>query len=141
MSRWVNVHLVMDDTFDRQLNMWRNVARLYTRTDYVMMLNVDFVVSPNFSEMIRQNDLAMEMLKTGDVGLVVPAFEFANGQDGLDAPEFPQDKQVRCAFIALRVVDAYARVQQVVIALVDQDKLGVFHRHWESGHRETNYSE
>lgn len=92
MSRWVDVHLVADDGFERQLNLWRNVARFFARTDYVMMLDVDFIVSPNLSEMVRQDSMVMEMLNSGDVGLVVPAFEFT---DGLDAEHFPQDKQVR----------------------------------------------
>lgn len=60
-----------------------------------MMLDVDFVVSPNLSEVIKQNTLAMEMLKIGDVGLVVPAFEFTDGQDEVDMAEFPRHKQVR----------------------------------------------
>ncbi|CAE6449307.1 unnamed protein product, partial [Rhizoctonia solani] len=30
-ARWVDVHLVTD-AYDRQFNMWRNVARLYART-------------------------------------------------------------------------------------------------------------
>ncbi|KAG2055622.1 hypothetical protein BDR06DRAFT_953950 [Suillus hirtellus] len=28
--------------FDRQLNTWRNAARLFTRTEFVMMLDVDY---------------------------------------------------------------------------------------------------
>ncbi|KAG1824052.1 hypothetical protein EV424DRAFT_1298576, partial [Suillus variegatus] len=37
----INIHLVLTP-FDRQLNTWRNAARLFTRTELVMMLDVDF---------------------------------------------------------------------------------------------------
>ncbi|KAG1903243.1 uncharacterized protein F5891DRAFT_935993, partial [Suillus fuscotomentosus] len=37
----INIHLVLTP-FDRQLNTWRNAARLFTRTEFVMMLDVDF---------------------------------------------------------------------------------------------------
>lgn len=38
MSQFVDVHVVVDN-FDRQFNMWRNVARFFARTDYFMMLD------------------------------------------------------------------------------------------------------
>ncbi|KAG2055634.1 hypothetical protein BDR06DRAFT_953974 [Suillus hirtellus] len=37
----INIHLVLTP-FDRQLNTWRNAARLFTRTEFVMMLDVDY---------------------------------------------------------------------------------------------------
>ena len=41
MKKYVDVHLVVDN-FERQFNMWRNVAKFFARTNYVMMLDVDF---------------------------------------------------------------------------------------------------
>jgi glycosyltransferase-like protein LARGE len=38
MKEFVDVHVVVDK-FDRQFNMWRNVARFFARTNYFMMLD------------------------------------------------------------------------------------------------------
>lgn len=37
IKQYLDVHLILDN-YDRQFNMWRNVAKLYARTGYVMML-------------------------------------------------------------------------------------------------------
>jgi hypothetical protein len=37
IKQYLDVHLILDN-YDRQFNMWRNVAKLYARTAYVMML-------------------------------------------------------------------------------------------------------
>lgn len=42
----------------RQFNVWRNVARLFARTDFVMMLDVDFAVCTDWRTDIR-NSLRM----------------------------------------------------------------------------------
>lgn len=39
IKRYLDVHLIVDK-FDRQFNMWRNVAKLFARTGYVMMLGM-----------------------------------------------------------------------------------------------------
>lgn len=38
MKEFVDVHVVVDK-FDRQFNMWRNVARFFARSNYFMMLD------------------------------------------------------------------------------------------------------
>ncbi|KAG1794361.1 uncharacterized protein HD556DRAFT_1442925 [Suillus plorans] len=38
----INIHLVLTPFKDRQLNIWRNAARLFTRTELVMMLDTLF---------------------------------------------------------------------------------------------------
>ncbi|CAG8636585.1 9053_t:CDS:2, partial [Racocetra fulgida] len=38
MKQYVDVHLVVD-RFDRQFNMWRNIAKFFARTNYIMMLD------------------------------------------------------------------------------------------------------
>lgn len=38
MKEFVDVHVVIDK-FDRQFNMWRNVARFFARSNYFMMLD------------------------------------------------------------------------------------------------------
>ncbi|OJA19952.1 hypothetical protein AZE42_03729 [Rhizopogon vesiculosus] len=95
MSTYVDIHLILTP-FDRQLNTWRNAARLFARTEFVMMLDVDFAICTNFRSAVRASLDAKvgQMLREGHAALVVPAFEYVKQQDGLDQNVFPHDKQV-----------------------------------------------
>ncbi|KAG6855988.1 hypothetical protein H0H87_008668 [Tephrocybe sp. NHM501043] len=92
MAIYVDVHLVID-SFDRQFNTWRNIARLFARTDYIMMLDVDFYLCTDFRTFIRKSQHVMEKLRGGNAALVVPAFEYTKYSDGLYPSAFPQDKR------------------------------------------------
>lgn len=95
MSGFVDVHLVLSP-FARQLNTWRNAARLFARTEFVMMLDVDFAICTDFRSHIRAG-LDSEVgrsLRNGYAALVVPAFEYLNQQDGIYPDTFPSDKKV-----------------------------------------------
>jgi hypothetical protein len=94
MSTYVDVHLVID-SFDRQFNMWRNVARLFARTDYVMMLDVDFYICTDIRSAVRGNKAIMAKLRDGLAAIVIPAFEYVKYSDGMDPAVFPRGKQVR----------------------------------------------
>ncbi|KAI8078874.1 glycosyl-transferase for dystroglycan-domain-containing protein [Halteromyces radiatus] len=121
MQKYVDVHLVVD-TFDRQFNLWRNVAKLFARTDYVMMLDVDFHLCTNLQS-LRENPERLEYYMNranGRVALVVPAFEYVAQADGVDYKTFPTTKQ----------------------ALLDemrQGKIDMFHKGWKKGHGATDY--
>ncbi|KAI8391620.1 glycosyl-transferase for dystroglycan-domain-containing protein [Radiomyces spectabilis] len=120
MRRYVDIHLIVDQ-FDRQFNMWRNVAKFFARTDYIMMLDVDFHLCTNFRQRIRNNPKIMDMLRSGNTALVVPAFEYVVQEDGLDWQTFPTTKS----------------------GLLDQvanEKLDMFHKSWLKGHGSTNYT-
>lgn len=93
MSKYVDVHLVID-SFDRQFNTWRNIARLFARTDYVMMLDVDFAICTDFRRGVRESADVMRKLGEGNSVFVVPAFEYVRFKDGMDQKTFPKDKQV-----------------------------------------------
>jgi hypothetical protein len=93
MSRFVDVHLVID-SFDRQFNTWRNIARLLARTDYVMMLDIDFFLCTDFRTTVRQSADIMNKLQEGHSAFVIPAFEYVNYADGMNYAGFPRDKQV-----------------------------------------------
>lgn len=97
MSTWVDVHLILDN-FDRQFNMWRNVARFFARTEFVMMLDVDFAVCTDFRSQVLSSPTIMDKLRRGDAALVIPAFEFVDQQDGRDADTFPTTKEVGIDF-------------------------------------------
>lgn len=96
MAQYVDIHLVLDP-FERQFNLWRNVARFYARTDYVMMLDVDFAICTDFRRRILTSegtDRVRSKLRDGRMALVVPAFEFIRQKDGVNASTFPKDKKV-----------------------------------------------
>lgn len=93
LSTWVDVHLILDG-FDRQFNMWRNVARFFARTEFVMMLDVDFAVCTDFRNRVLRSSAIMDKLRHGDAALVIPAFEFVDQEDGRDADTFPGTKEV-----------------------------------------------
>ncbi|GAA5904347.1 hypothetical protein JCM6882_003202 [Rhodosporidiobolus microsporus] len=120
MKKYVDIHLVYD-TFDRQFNMWRNVAKFFARTDYVMMLDVDFWLCTDFRTRMLESPEIMARLKTGMAAFVVPAFEFHKQSDGVDPLTFPSTKEE-------------------LVQLVHDDKIGMFHKSWAPGHGSTNYS-
>ncbi|CAO3650467.1 unnamed protein product [Cunninghamella blakesleeana] len=120
MQKYVNIHLIID-TFDRQFNMWRNVAKFFALTDYIMMLDVDFHLCTNFRQRILNNPQITSMLDAGKTALVVPAFEYLLQEDGLDARTFPTTKQQ-------------------LLDLVHHEKIDMFHKSWLNGHGSTNYS-
>ncbi|RCH95050.1 hypothetical protein CU098_010760, partial [Rhizopus stolonifer] len=121
MKRFVDIHLIVDK-FDRQFNMWRNTAKLYARTDYIMMLDIDFYLCTDFRKQILQNPGLLEMLEQGRTAFVVPAFEYLTQSDGFDSAHFPHTKD--------------GLLKQVF----DEEKLDMFHRDWEKGHSSTNYA-
>ncbi|KAJ2961324.1 hypothetical protein NQZ79_g3384 [Umbelopsis isabellina] len=120
IKQYLDVHLILDN-YDRQFNMWRNVAKLYARTGYVMMLDVDFHVCTDFRASIHRNAKAMELLESGKAALVVPAFEFNSQADGEDFRTFPTTKKE-------------------LLDVVAKDKIDVFHKFWANGHGATNYT-
>ncbi|ORZ06080.1 glycosyl-transferase for dystroglycan-domain-containing protein [Absidia repens] len=121
MQQYVDIHLIIDP-FDRQFNMWRNVAKFYARTDYIMMLDVDFYLCTDFRHRILSNKSILNMLDSGRTALVVPAFEYLLQDNGLDASTFPTQKN-----------DLVRQVQ-------DEEKIDMFHKSWINGHGATNYS-
>jgi hypothetical protein len=92
MSSNVDVHLIID-SFDRQFNTWRNIARLFARTDFVMMLDVDFAICTDFRKAIRSSSVVMDRLREGHSAFVIPAFEYVKHSEGLDRSRFPTDKE------------------------------------------------
>ena len=95
LSTYLDVHLVISPN-PRQFNLQRNLARFFARTEFVMMLDVDFVIRTSFRERITGtggNELR-QLMRDGQAALVLPAFEFTNQQDGTDPTIFPDDKEV-----------------------------------------------
>ncbi|KAK4519358.1 putative PHD type zinc finger protein with BAH domain-containing protein [Mucor velutinosus] len=120
MKRHVDVHLIIDK-FDRQFNMWRNTAKLYARTDYIMMLDIDFYLCTDFRRDILENTAIMNKLRQGNTALVIPAFEYIVQSDGFNYENFPKTKD------------------DLLMEVFEEEKLDMFHRSWEKGHSATNY--
>ncbi|KAG8825562.1 hypothetical protein FRB91_001033 [Serendipita sp. 411] len=120
MSTYVDVHLITDE-FDRQFNMWRNAARLFARTDFVMMLDVDFAICTDFRSKILSSPDTLRLLRSGEAAFVIPAFEYVNETEGRDESTFPKTKQE-------------------LAALYEQGRIHVFHQAWEGGHNSSDYA-
>ncbi|PPQ83358.1 hypothetical protein CVT24_001913 [Panaeolus cyanescens] len=122
MASAVDVHIVVD-AFDRQFNTWRNIARLFARTDFVMMLDIDFYPCTDFSTLLQTNliDGAIKKkMQDGRAALVVPAFEYLNFREGQNYSAFPSNKTD-------------------LLALVKARRIDMFHSSWGPGHNSTNY--
>ena len=117
MSTYVDVHLVIDP-FDRQFNTWRNIARLFARTDFVMMLDVDFVVCTDFRGSVRASKAVMAKLKEGAGAFVIPAFEYIKFKDGIDQATFPRDKQV-CSLRTIHMRTVHTLIYLPVTRFLD----------------------
>ncbi|CDO70899.1 Glycosyltransferase Family 49 protein [Trametes cinnabarina] len=138
----------------RQFNVWRNVARLLARTEFVMMLDVDFAVCTDWRGAVRDalrtaaslpnrhgarterrpfNSInsadVVKKLREGTAALVVPAFEYVRQEEGVDQHTFPADKQAR--LFAARALLRLATISPPVIAS--------FHASWGPGHNSTDY--
>ncbi|KAF5383486.1 hypothetical protein D9757_006133 [Collybiopsis confluens] len=119
MARFVDVHLVMDP-FNRQFNTWRNTARLFARTDFVMMLDVDFALCTDFRSRMRGNQAIMGKLREGYSAFVVPAFEYVDRDRDQRQDLFPADKAS-------------------LLSEVNSGRIAMFHASWEVGHNSTDY--
>lgn len=98
LARQVDVHLVTS-TFDRQLNAWRNMARAYARTQYIMMLDIDLAIRTDlnaaFKDVMDDRQGLGKDMRDGNIALVVPAFEYASKEvEPENWLEFPQTKEV-----------------------------------------------
>ncbi|EPT00461.1 hypothetical protein FOMPIDRAFT_128238 [Fomitopsis schrenkii] len=130
----------------RQFNVWRNVARLFARTEFVMMLDVDFAVCTDWRGAIREavgsarasssantdgdkteeTDLSsgdvIQRMRGGRAALVVPAFEYTDLADGVDQRTFPSDKE-----------------SLIRLAQARPPRIAPFHATWAAGHNSTDY--
>ncbi|KAI9485408.1 MAG: glycosyl-transferase for dystroglycan-domain-containing protein [Benjaminiella poitrasii] len=119
MRKHVDVHVIRDE-FDRELNLWRNIAKLFARTEYVLQLDIDFYPSTDIRRSVLNNPKAMELLRSGESALVIPAFEYSNQEEGLDYRTFPKNKP--------ELVRQYKN-----------QKIEMFHSFWLPGHAPTDY--
>jgi hypothetical protein len=121
VGRYVDAHLLIDK-FDRQFNLWRNIARFFARSQYVVQLDVDFYVCTDFRATIRRNPELMRKLKEDNAVLVIPAFEYSDEY----APKM--------------MADGFPTTKMELLKLVDGGKMITFHAEWARGHGPSDYN-
>lgn len=120
-AQFVDVHLIVDN-YDRQFNLWRNVARLYATTQLIMTMDVDFMLCSDLQRNIGElPQVYKEMVSNGSAVFVVPAFEFVREVVEIQAVDYPKDKDQLMAFMQRKEVI-------------------MFHNSWKRGHGPTNYA-
>lgn len=114
--KYLDIHLILSP-HSRQFNLQRNVARFFARTEFTMMLDVDFAICTSFRERILGSggQEVRDLLRSGRAALVVPAFEFVDLEEGKDVDAFPKEKTD-------------------LVRLVEEGRIDVFHRAWTVGH-------
>ncbi|EAU91462.2 hypothetical protein CC1G_01951 [Coprinopsis cinerea okayama7 len=117
--RFADIHLVLD-SFDRQFNTWRNIARLFARTNFVMMLDIDFYLCTDFRLTLRNNPWVRAKLEEGLSAFVIPAFEYTDPRQEKGFSTFPTTKQ-----------DLLSKIKAGTISM--------FHASWKPGHNSTDY--
>ncbi|KAI8642009.1 hypothetical protein BD408DRAFT_443841, partial [Parasitella parasitica] len=68
MLKHVDAHVVRNE-FDRELYLWRNVAKLFARTEYVIQLDIDFFSCTDIRKIVLNNSKATPLLRTGEASL------------------------------------------------------------------------
>ncbi|KAF9380878.1 hypothetical protein CPB97_008091 [Podila verticillata] len=117
LRKYVDLHVIVDG-LDLQLNMWRNVARMFARTDYFMMLDVDFHIPSGLKHHLHDDPRTQELLASG-AALVIPAFEYKVDKDPKDSKYFPDTKAA-------------------LIPLLEKGHIHVFHDSFPPGHAATD---
>ncbi|KAG0274413.1 hypothetical protein BGZ95_009815 [Linnemannia exigua] len=117
LRKYVDLHVIVDG-IDFQLNMWRNVARMFARTDYFMMLDVDFHIPSSLKKNLHYDPRIQQLLASG-AALVVPAFEYKEDQDPKDSKYFPETKAE-------------------LLPLLEKGHIHVFHDSFPPGHGATD---
>ncbi|KAF9956065.1 hypothetical protein BGZ70_010039 [Mortierella alpina] len=117
LRKYVDLHVIVDNV-DFQLNMWRNVARTFARTDYFMMLDVDFHIPSGLKNHLHHDPRIQDLLSSG-AALVVPAFEYKVEEDPKDSKYFPDTKKE-------------------LIPLIEKGVIRVFHDSFPPGHAATD---
>jgi hypothetical protein len=97
LSTNVDIHLVTA-RHAMQPNVWRNIARTFARTDWVLLWDADFEPCTDYQrgfESFRQHagKEMVEGLDNGEVALVIPSFEWVQ-EDPLGERFCPASKEV-----------------------------------------------
>ncbi|KAJ3339237.1 hypothetical protein HDU93_008445 [Gonapodya sp. JEL0774] len=141
-----DIHIVTD-RFNRQFNTWRNIARFFSRTEFVFMLDGDFIVGEDIVkelERARKGPLGTfgavaekghkgktwnlkDLMRRRKVALVVPAFEWT--PKGAEATGRGGERKGR-----------FIRSKKELRERFDRGEVEMFHNANFRGHGPTNYT-
>ncbi|KAK4705066.1 hypothetical protein P7C70_g1145, partial [Phenoliferia sp. Uapishka_3] len=151
MMKYVDVHLVYDP-FDRQFNMWRNVAKFFARTE-VSQLSLHGIIGllatilpPGADQFIPLHVKQYVMMLDVDFWLctdfrsrILGSAEIMSrlkgGMAAFVVPAFEFHKQSDGVD-----PDTFPSEKADLVDLVKADKIGMFHKSWAPGHGSTNYT-
>ena len=126
LAELADIHLVIDE-LPLQFNLWRNIARLFSPAQSVVMLDADFI--PNFhlhGFITKHWDALFRKMMTEKVAFVIPAFEETGEAATAAAPPFP----------SFRLPASKAEL----VSRVHRGELEMFHSSWYHGQGHTNYT-
>jgi len=106
-----DIHVVVDD-LPYQFNLWRNIARMYSPSEYVIMLDVDFVPDAQLYDRLMENWEVMQRDMDNRKAFIIPAFQFKEGHERNKIPKKKAE----------------------MVKLLRQDKAELFHADWFPGH-------
>jgi glycosyltransferase-like protein LARGE len=149
--KYLDIHLLIS-TNKKEFNLWRNIGRFYARTAWVLMLDVDLLPCTDFRERIRNNELYKSMLRTGRVGLVIPAFEYRDKKAMYTGDVFPRNKTVSlipsplscrsstpCVTYRPTIDPCRLLVIQALLELRKDKEIQQFYADWPPGHTPADY--
>ncbi|ORY25476.1 glycosyl-transferase for dystroglycan-domain-containing protein [Naematelia encephala] len=123
MRQNVDIHVIISPHL-REFNTYRNMARLFARTDYIFQFDVDFATTTDFRNRIISDERLMNMLEQGNNAFVVPAFQYrrdANVEPSLK--DFPKTKE-----------------ELLPIYKAGRGDIECFYHWWKPSHAGTNYT-
>ena len=117
LKKRASIHLVVDN-HPLQLNLWRNIARLYSSSPSVLIVDVEFVPDLDLHSYVKRNWDKMEKMMKNKVAFVLPAYEFVDEFDlNVEIPETKSE----------------------LLELVEQNQARMFHSYWYHGQGHTNH--
>jgi len=116
LRKFASIHLIVDD-HQLQLNLWRNIARFYSNTPSVLILDVEFVPNPDLYPYVSRNWDKLEKMLNNKTAFVLPAYELVNYDLNGDIPE----------------------TKSKLIQLASQNQAQMFHSYWYQGQGHTNH--
>ncbi|TCD68553.1 hypothetical protein EIP91_010478 [Steccherinum ochraceum] len=142
----------------RQFNVWRNVARLFARTEFVMMLDVDFAVCTDWRGAVRKaikqariQDLSGVLEGNGDVKKRSEAF--SSGDMEVSTEDVARMLRDGTAALVVPVFEYISQEDGEDSRTFPQDKesllrlinakppiIASFHASWAPGHNSTDYA-
>lgn len=128
LAELADIHLVIDE-LPLQFNLWRNIARLFSPAQSVVMLDADFIPNAHLRIFITRHwDALFEKMTTEKAAFVIPAFE-VTGEAAAPSPSFPSPPSFRLPSSKAEAVDRVRR-----------GELEMFHSSWYHGQGHTNYT-